>query len=164
MRERGSPRATNPDGRSDPPSHCPTGFDEELLTGYLDGALPQGESQRVRLHLEDCEHCRRLYREMETVREATMSTRFLIPPDHQWKEVPRTSTSRVFRGGGWLLLLVWAAAAGTFALWQLATAPVGAIEKSLVFTGISGVGLLFVSILLDRLKSLKTDRYTRVEK
>lgn len=157
MDERGSPRAA-------PSSQCPTGFDEELLTGYLDGALTQGESQRVRLHLEDCEPCRQLYQEMQTVREATMSTRFIIPPDDQWKEIPRTLASRLFRGGGWLLLLVWAAVAGTFALWQLATAPVGALEKSLVFTGLSGVGMLFVSILLDRLKSLKTDRYTRVEK
>jgi len=155
MTERGSRRAVE---------QCPTSFEEELLTGHLDRALPQGESQRVRLHLEDCAHCRRLYDEMHTVRQAARSTRFLIPPDDQWREIPRSGASRLLRGGGWMLLIVWAAAAGTFALWQLASSPVGAVEKSLVFTGVSGVGLLFVSVLLDRLKSVKSDRYTRVEK
>lgn len=155
MTERGSPQGTPP---------CPTSFDEELLTGYLDGALTQGEAQRVRLHLEDCERCRRLYEELRTLRETTMSTRFVMPPDDQWREIPRTGASRFLRGGGWLLLIVWAAAVGAFALWQLATAPMGALEKSLVFTGVSGLGMLFVSILVDRLKTLKSDRYTRVEK
>lgn len=143
---------------------CPTSFEEELLTGYLDGALTQSDTQRTRVHLEDCPHCRGLYDEMQTVREAARSTRFLIPPDDQWREIPRSGISRLLRGGGWLLLLVWAAAAGTFALWQLATSPVGALGKSLVFTGLSGVGMLFVSVLLDRLKTLKSDRYSRVEK
>jgi len=155
MTERGSPQGTPP---------CPTSFDEELLTGYLDGALTQSEAQRVRLHLEDCERCRHLYEELHTLRETTMSTRFVIPPDDQWREIPRTGASQFLRGGGWLLLIVWAAAVGAFALWQLATAPVGALEKSLVFTGVSGLGMLFASILLDRLKTIKSDRYTRVEK
>ena len=29
---------------------CTRSFDEELLSGHLDGALPQGMAQRVRLH------------------------------------------------------------------------------------------------------------------
>lgn len=163
MTERGSSRA---DAEHHPhrPAECPTGFAEELLSGYLDGALTQSEAQRVRLHLEDCAPCRRQYQEMKTLREATMSTRFVIPPDDQWREIPRSGPSRFLRGSGWILLLVWAAVTGAFVLWQLATASVGVVEKSLVFTGLSGMGMLFISILLDRLKSYKSDRYMRVEK
>ena len=143
---------------------CPRGLPEELLSGYLDRALSQGRSQRVRLHLEDCDHCRRLYDEMQELREVTMSTRFVVPPDDQWREVPRSSTSRFLRGTGWLLVLVWLAAAGAYGLWLLITAPGHAWEKAFVFTGLSGAGMLFLSILLDRLKVLKTDRYRGVER
>jgi hypothetical protein len=34
----------------------------------------------------------------------------------------------------------------------------------LVVSGLAGLGLLFVSVLLDRLRSAKTDRYRRVDK
>lgn len=143
---------------------CPRGFPEELITGYLDRALSQGQDQRVRLHLEDCEHCHRLYHEMQELREVTMSTRFAVPPDDQWREIPRGSTSHFLRGTGWMLVLVWLAAAGVYGLWLLITAPGHALEKAFIFTGLSGAGMLFLSILLDRLKVLKTDRYRGVER
>jgi hypothetical protein len=38
------------------------------------------------------------------------------------------------------------------------------LEKLLVLSLIGGAMLLFVSVLLDRLKALKTDRYKGVEK
>ena len=82
---------------------CGRRFSEELLSGYLDGALTQGEDQRVRLHLEDCAACRALYAELRTMRETTMKTRFVLPADDQWDERPRSSLSRLFRGTGWTL-------------------------------------------------------------
>lgn len=146
------------------PETCPTGFPEELLSGYLDDALTQGEEQRVRLHLEDCAVCRRLHHDLRTLREATMSTKFVQPSDDQWSEAPRGGESRLLRGGGWLLIVVWLAAVGGFALWQLATAPGDAWVKILVFSGLSGVVMLFLSILIDRLRTLPGDRYRRVQK
>ena len=50
------------------------GFDEALISGYLDRELTQGEAQRVRLHLEDCAECRSLADEITRLREATMAT------------------------------------------------------------------------------------------
>ena len=38
------------------------------------------------------------------------------------------------------------------------------VEKLIVFGGWTGFGLLFVGVLLDRLKAMKTDRYREVEK
>ena len=36
--------------------------------------------------------------------------------------------------------------------------------KLIVFGGWTGFGLLFLGVLLDRLKAMKTDRYREVEK
>ena len=41
------------------------GFDEALISGYLDGELTQGDAQRVRVHLEDCAVCQRTARRQQ---------------------------------------------------------------------------------------------------
>jgi anti-sigma factor RsiW len=143
---------------------CPRAFDEELLTGYLDGMLAQGERQRVELHLEDCASCRELFAQLEAVRSAARATSFRLPLDLQWRETPRHAPSRALRGAGWLLLVAWLLATAGFALVQIASSGEPLWEKLLVFGGLSGAGLLLVSVLLDRLHDLKTDRYRRVLK
>lgn len=143
---------------------CPRGFPEELLSGRLDGELTQQEDQRVRLHLEDCAACRRTYEELLELREASMTTPFSTPPDSQWDERPRSPGSGLLRGAGWALLIVWLVALAAFGLWQWLTHPATLWERFLVFAGASGVVLLFLSVLLDRLRDAKTDRYREVEK
>jgi len=146
------------------PESCPASFPEELLSGYLDGALTQGEEQRVRLHLEDCAACRRLHHDLAALREVTLSTHLVQPSDDQWSEAPRGGLSRLLRGGGWLILILWLAAVAGFALWQIATTPGDAWVKILVFSGITGGVMLFLSVLIDRLRALPGDRYRRVQK
>lgn len=143
---------------------CGRTFAEELLTGYIDGALTQAERQRVRIHLEDCAECRTVVDDLCTLRETAMTTDFVIPPDDQWDETPRTPTSRLLLSSGWTVLIVWAAAIILFCAWQLATAPEALVEKLLVFGGVAGAAMLFFSVLADRLKALPRDRYRRVEK
>ncbi len=143
---------------------CQRSFDEELLSGHLDGVLTQADAQRVRLHLEDCPACRTLVEELSSMREATRSTHFVVPADEQWNELPKGVLSRWSLRAGWGLLGVWALAVVGFVLWQVAVEPVGLFERVLVFSGLAGGGLLFLSVLLDRLKSYKTDRYRRIER
>ncbi len=143
---------------------CDRSFEEALLTGYLDGMLTQGDRQRVAVHLEDCQICRRTVEQMRELREATMTTRFATPPDDQWNEAPRGAASRLSFGLGWLVLVVWVVGVTGFALGQLWSSPESLIEKLLVFGGVSGVVLLFLSVLIDRLKTMSSDRYRGVEK
>lgn len=148
----------------DPRGGCPRGFPEELLSGRLDGELTQGEDQRVRIHLEDCAACRQTYEELCELREASMTTPFPSPPDEPWDERPRSAGSGLLRGAGWGLLIVWLVAVTAFGLWQWLTHPATPWERFLAFAGVSGFALLFLSVLLDRLRAAKTDRYRRVEK
>ncbi|MCU0303995.1 MAG: zf-HC2 domain-containing protein [Thermoanaerobaculales bacterium] len=143
---------------------CPNGFDQTQLSGFLDGELTQAADQRVRLHLEDCAACRAVSDELLRLREATMTTRLDHPRDLEWDERPRGLLSGLSRGLGWLVLAFWAAATTGFALWQLATSPEDLTAKLIVFGGLLGVGLVFVSVLVDRLRSARTDRYREVQK
>ena len=143
---------------------CPRSFDETLVSGHLDGELTQAAEQRVSVHLEDCAHCRGLLAELETIREATMSTEFSRPDDDQWDERPRTTASFIARGSGWVLALVWFVAVIGYGLWQFWQSSANVIERLLVFGGLSALALLFFSVVLDRIASARTDPYREVER
>lgn len=143
---------------------CERPFDEELVSGYLDGALPQGQAQRVRLHLEDCGECRKLHREIQTLRQTARSTRFETPGDDEWPELPRTRPSLWSRFAGWTLLIGWAVAVAVFALWRFLAHAGDPLQVFLVLGLPGALLLLFLSVLFDRLRDLKTDRYRGVQR
>jgi anti-sigma factor RsiW len=143
---------------------CPASFDETMISGHLDGELTQAAEQKVRIHLEDCEHCKTVLGELRSLREATMSTEFHKPDDSQWDERPQTGVSLVARGTGWIIAIVWAAFFASYALWHLWQGSANLVERLLVFGGLSAFVLLFTSVLLDRLRASRTDPYREVEK
>ncbi len=143
---------------------CPGSFDEDLISGYLDRSLTQREEQKVRLHLEGCESCKKLYSGLADMRTASLSTRFMVPDDQQWDEAPKGAASLLVRRLGWLLVLTWALSIAAFSVWELIRSPQDFATKLLIFAGFSGFSLLLISVLIDRLKSLPGDRYRRVQK
>lgn len=143
---------------------CPNGFDQTLLSGHLDRELTQADDQRTRLHVEDCPDCRRQLADIANVREATMNTQFAPPKDDSWNEDPKGALSTTSRGLGWLFLILWLVGVAGIALWGLLTTPGDLLVKILVLSGLLGGALLFLSVLIDRLRTMKTDRYRRVQK
>lgn len=143
---------------------CPRTFDEAQLSGYLDGELTQAAEQKVRIHVEDCAHCRALLAELRAMREATMSTEFVAPDDRQWDERPRSRASLLSRGAGWALGLVWVVAVAAYGLWQLWISSAGLVEKVLAFGGLSALALLLTSVVLDRIAAARTDPYREVQR
>ncbi len=147
-----------------PSKPCLRSFDEALLTGYLDGALQHQQIQRVRLHLEDCESCRQLYEELETMRTNTLATHFESPSEDLWPELPQTRVSWLSRSLGWWLLISWLVVTTGLALWRFLSNTGDPLEIFLVL-GLPGAFVfLFLSVLLDRLRDLKTDRYRGVHR
>jgi len=143
---------------------CGRRFDEALLSGYLDGALTQHERQVVSLHLEACADCRAELDDMAALRAAARGTAFALPADGEWGELPRTASSRALRLGGWGLLLVWMAVVLGSGLVELMRAAVPAWERVAIAGVVAGLLLLLLSVLVDRLRELRTDRYRRVQK
>lgn len=139
-------------------------FDEALISGYLDGELAQRDDQRVRVHLEDCAGCRDIADGMRQVKEATMTSEFQVPEDNQWDEKPRGSLSGFLSSFGWMIAIAWVVAIIGYFIWQVATDSENLLEAVLVFGLWLGFGLVFLSVLIDRLKTFRTDPYRRIEK
>lgn len=146
------------------PEPCRRPFDEALLSGYLDDALVQGDEQRVRVHLDDCPTCRGLVAELTTVREATMSSTFDTPRDHEWSEAPRTAGSRLVRRLGWTVVVTWVIAVGACRISKRWQETESLVAHLILVGGVSGFAMLLLGVLLNRLQARKTDRYREVHK
>jgi anti-sigma factor RsiW len=144
-------------------TESPHHFDETLISGYLDGELSQGDAQQVRIHLEDCAACRATADEMRTIKEATMDSRFQIPPDTQWDESPRGGTSRLLRNAGIIIGLAWLLGTIAYTVVELSDSQdIGGIL--LVGGFVLATALILASAFIDRRETKKTDRYRRVNK
>jgi predicted anti-sigma-YlaC factor YlaD len=146
------------------PEACGRRFDEALLSGFVDGELTQADEQRVRVHVEDCAVCRTTVDEMSRLKEVTMSSQFRMPADDQWSEAPRGAASGLAFGVGWLLIVVYLVGVTAFGLWQFWTSDEPILGKLVAVAVPSGFVLLFLSVLIDRLKAMRTDRYRRVQR
>ncbi len=136
--------------------------DEGLLSGYLDGELTQAEAQFVEVRLEASEELRRELAELKSLREATMDMKFAEPTEEQWDEHARGIFSSGARGLGWVLVVIWTACLLIYGAWQFLSSGEDLLVKLMVFGLSSGLGLLFVSVLVDRFKAYGKDKYRRV--
>ena len=93
-----------------------------------------------------------------------MSSTFDTPRDDEWSELSRTGASRIAHALGWPLVIAWATLLGGYAVWEMWTEAENLAEQLILVGGVSGVGLLFLRVLLDRLEAVKTDRYREVQK
>ena len=143
---------------------CPSGFDDSLISGAIDGQLTQADEQRVRIHLEDCAACRALSNELSELREVTMATEFNTPTDEQWNELPRSGGSALTRGFGWILATVWLVVMVGWGLWTGWNEAESNFVRFLVFGGLGAAALLFLSVLFDRLTTAGADRYRGVKR
>lgn len=140
------------------------GIDRELLSGFIDEVLTQGDRQRVRVHLSACVDCRQEVEDLMAIRTAARTTRFLPVDDGQWDETPRGGISRWSRNVGWLLLLVWLLATVGLVVVRPAWSGNRWVEHFLVVGSIVGWGALLLSAGLDRLRARRTDVYRGVRK
>ena len=146
------------------PEPCGRTFDEALLSGYVDRALVHRDGQRVRVHLEHCAECRAVVEDLQATREATMTSTFETPPDDEWPETPRTESSRLLVGLGWPLVTAWGVLLTGYVLWGIWQETANLVGRLLLLGGVTGFGMLFLGVLLDRLNAAKTDRYREVHK
>ena len=138
---------------------------EVLLSGYLDGELTQQERQKVGVYLERDERYREILAELERVKTETESLNYEEPNSGDWKIMEKSLVEDVSRGLGWVILSVWAVVLTSYGLWELATAPdEPLLGKLLVFGVFLGVALLFFSVLAQRVRESRTDKYKGVYK
>ena len=138
---------------------------QERLSAYLDGELTQQESQKIALHLRDCDRCRGVYEDFRRNRARIKSLEFPQPSEDEWRNMMGGLVFKTTRGLGWVLWAGGLAVLLAFGLYEFIRSPgVAAIERVCVLAIILGVVLVFLTVLSERVASYKQDKYKDVEK
>ncbi len=137
---------------------------EPLLSGYLDGELTQQDRQRVELHIDDCTRCRAEFEQLRTIQSELGSINHPQPTEQQWSMMMSVSAIRTSRGLGWIIGIAGLAILAWLAISKfVSNESVGTWERiGIGAVAIAGV-LIGGSVLIERLRARKTDKYKDVE-
>jgi len=138
---------------------------QQMLSAFLDEELTQAESQRVRIHLEDCEECRRRFAQLESLRRATTDLEFAAPLEAKMDELHERISVQAPRRAGWGFLLVGLLGWLVYALYLFVIDPPAATPANLIAGAfVIGLACLLVSVARQRWLELPHDRYRGVKK
>jgi len=135
------------------------GHDE--LMRYLDGELPPDRAAAVQAALETSTELRREYALFRTMKEdleqmgASMGTEKTV-----WGHVNR----RLTRPVGWVLFLVGAAVWLTYGVYTYLAGGNAMWEKLATSAIVVGLGMLLLSVMVDRFRDLKSDPYKEIQR
>lgn len=139
----------------------------DLLSGYVDHELTQQQSQRVRVHLESCEACRRLHDDLRNMKEQLRQLSWPLSDEEMLDKLEKDLFAGGARNLGWILLAIgalFAVVAGTVAFFMfLATPDVPILVKLFNALLVLGGGALFVSVVRERMMTYKKDKYRNVK-
>ena len=135
---------------------------DELLSGYIDGELTQQDQQRVRLHCESCDDCRRGLEELRTLREKMGKSNLSNVRQDVWRETMDDTAVKATRGIGWVLFIGGLLLVAGYFVFTII--PEMSLLQALIVGGFyGGMLLLFISVLRQRLIERKSDKYKDVE-
>jgi hypothetical protein len=133
---------------------------EELMR-YLDGELPVERVAAVEAALTTDTELRREYEIFRRMKGDLNEMRTdMRAQGTVWDSVNR----RLTRPVGWILFLVGLAVWVAYAVYAFITGPEAMWEKLTIGAVAIGVGMLFLSVVVDRLRDLKTDPYREIQR
>ena len=141
---------------------------ELLISGYLDGELTQSDRQRVDLILEDCRQCTETHQEMKKFRDGVGDIPFDKLTKKEKMTVNKYVTTNTWANVGQLMFIVpLILLYGTGAFLMVA----GVIKdpeaplwlKIGLPSIIGGLGLMVFTVVVQRIKAHKTDKYKDVQ-
>jgi anti-sigma factor RsiW len=131
------------------------------LMRFLDDELPPDRRADVARHLDECTECRRDFVVFQSMKGALAHMLNVEPGTPSvWNRVNR----RIMLPAAWVLLVAGALALGMWGAWTYITSPEDFWQKLFVGAIAVGLALLLISAIGDRLRELKTDPYTEIQR
>ena len=142
---------------------------KDMMMGYLDNELNDEQRRRFEEHLKDCSECAGELKEFQKLKEITDEVTLVEPEDKIWQEYWSGIYNRIERGLGWILLsiagIVLVIYGGFRAIEEIIKDPsVELILKIGLLVLLTGLAILFVSVLRERIFFWMRDRYKDVRR
>jgi len=140
----------------------------QLLMGYLDGELDEDQRAEIEALLESDPELRREEREFRRLGRMTDQIDFIEPTEAEWRAHWSSIYNRMERGIGWLLLSVGSIILALTGAWHflkdfLLNAEHSFLLRFGVGTAVAGGIFLGVSVVRERIRVYRVDRYNEVE-
>jgi hypothetical protein len=138
-----------------------------MISGYLDGELTQGDRQKVELILDDCQTCQENLKEMKQLRQHVGGITYTKMTESEKNRMSGEVTGSVGASVGQILILggfVVLYGRGIFYLLRdlIENGDAPAFIRIGVPALFLGLGVLFFTVLFQRIRASKTDRYKNV--
>ncbi len=137
----------------------------ELISGYLDEELVQGDQQKVEVHLKSCPSCKKVFEDMKQLRDAVSKSSVEVELSREQLElIMNDLPAKTSQGIGWVFLITGILSLAGFLIWQFAIDDEIPLFVKVVVSMISfGIISLFFSVLRQRMLASKSDRYKDVQ-
>ncbi len=136
---------------------------EEQLSGYLDGELTQQESQKIHLHLESCQSCQSIYRDLKSMQHSIAQLEKPTMSEVELKHIMQDRPAIGMQWIGWMMLIAGISVIVGFVAYQFFTSDEAFLIKLVVSSIYGGLAFLFLTVLRQRFIARKTDRYKGVD-
>ncbi|RMH01600.1 MAG: zf-HC2 domain-containing protein [Planctomycetota bacterium] len=145
-----------------PPGNC-----EEVslwLNARSDGECTPAQEGWLAEHLQGCARCSREWAELERLRLAFACARLREPADFEREALRRALGPRLLETAGWSLFVGGALILAVFAAMEMFDDEGPLLQHLAVAALLGGLGLLFLRILLERLRVRRHDPYREVRR
>ena len=140
----------------------------ELLMGYLDGELEEDDERAIEERLREDPELRREERDFRRMKQLMDGIDFLEPTEAEWRAHWSVIYNRLERGIGYLLLSVGSLILLLTGAWHFLNDFLLDPEQPLLLrvgvgTAVAGGVFLGVSVVRERIRVYRYDRYNEVE-
>ena len=142
---------------------------KDLLMGYLDNELSNEQKRQFEEHLSGCSECKEELKEFQKLKAITDEVTLVEPEDRIWQDYWSGVYNRIERSVGWIVFSVAAILLtiyGGFKLIEemIKNPDIETMLKVGLLVLITGLAILFVSVLRERLYIWRKDRYKDVRR
>lgn len=136
-----------------------------LLVGLIDQELTPEESSEINDHLTRCSDCRHEYAELRSSSDKLAAVSFEEPTDELLSQLWRNPFNRLVRFGGITMLIGGYLALLLFGTFEFITSEdEDALPRVFISAIVIGFVILLIQVILERLKSYRTDPYKEVKR
>ena len=127
---------------------------------YVDGEMNTAEYETFKKHLESCDTCRSMLKEMSSLKEVTDSMKIADLPEAVWEKYWNGVYNRIERSVAWFFFILGSLILTGYSIYKVIIDPsLHNIAGLGVLFLVIGLAILFLSVLREKIAVSKADRY-----
>ncbi len=132
----------------------------EKMSGFIDNELTQQESQKIRVHIEQCKSCSQLHADLMDMQSKIKSIQSDGGEEAALEKIMEDLGAKKTQNWGWIFVVIGSVMMMGYASMNILS-EIDLTTFEGFFSTLIGLGglLLFISVIRQRMVASKTDKY-----